>query len=409
MNERVRIDRIAGGGDGVGRLADGRAVFVPRTAPGDEVEIVLAKSAARFARGRVARILEAGPGRVEPACPHYERDGCGGCQLQHLAPDGQREARRSIVGDAIRRIAKLPLDVDPSLEPAASPWGYRAKITLARGGGGKTGYHSLDGGPVFELEACHLAAPALNALWGRLRGARRHWPRALERLVLRLDRQAGEHLVFETGPGPIWNGGRGLHRDVAAEAPLTVWWRPSGGAARAMAGAETAYPATAFEQVNPAMGDRVRSRAIEALGEVNGRRVWDLYAGIGETSTRLAQAGAVVQSVEWDRGALAVAEELQRDFGRRIDRVAGAVELVVGSLGSPDLVVTNPPRTGMHREVVAELARRRPDRIVYISCDAATLARDLGGLAGYRLAGLEAFDLFPQTAHVESVAILERA
>ena len=416
VGERVRIDRIAAGGDGVGRLADGRAVFVPRTAPGDEVDIALTRTAARFARGRVLQVLVPGPGRVDPVCPHYTRDRCGGCQLQHLGVEAQREARRSIAGDAIRRIAKLPLEADPTLEPAESAWGYRAKITLACAVDGKTGYHPLDGGPVFELEACPIAAPALNAVWQRVRTARRLWPRTLERLVLRLDREAGLHLVFETGEGPIWTEGPALHRAVADQTALTVWWRPAGGAARAMAGAASAYPATAFEQVNPAMGDRVRTRAIEGLGPVAGRRVWDLYAGIGETSSRLAEAGATVQSVEWDRGAVAAAEEAQRPYGARIERVTGPAEAVVRSLGAPDLVITNPPRTGMDRDVVMELVRRHPERIVYVSCDPATLARDLGWLAGgaggtatYRLAALDAFDLFPQTAHIESVAVLERA
>ncbi len=416
MDERVGIERIAAGGDGVGRLADGRAVFVPRTAPGDTVSIALTRTAARFARGRVLEVLEPGPGRVEPACPHYHRDRCGGCQLQHLAADHQRAARRSIVGDAIRRIARMPLDVDPELEPAPSEWQYRAKITLTRGGDGRVGYHPLEGGSVFQLETCHLAAGSLNLLWHRVVLARRHWPRTLERLVLRLDRDGGQHLVFETAAGPHWTTGPAFHREIAsAGAPLTVWWRPDGGAARAVAGAESAYPATAFAQVNPGMGDRVRARAIQHLGAVDGRRVWDLYAGVGETSVRLAEAGATVESVEWDRGAVAAAEEAQRIYGRRIERVTGAAEKVVGSLGRPDLVITNPPRTGMGREVVDELVRRGPERIVYVSCDPATLARDLGRLAGsaegpatYRLASLELFDLFPQTAHVESVAVMER-
>lgn len=410
--ERVRIDRIAAGGDGVGRLADGRAVFVPRAAPGDLAAVVITKAAPRFARASLREVIEPGPDRVEPACPHYDRDRCGGCQLQHLSPAGQVAARRAIVGDAVRRIAKLPLADDPALAPAPDQWGYRAKISLTRGSGG-IGFHRYDRLEVFDLVDCRLAAAPLRELWHRVAGRRRDLPATLERVVLRLDRAGGRHLVLEVGAGPVWAGGKALFAALG-EGGLTVWLRPEGGAARAVAGADSAYPATAFEQVNPAMGDRVRARALAALGPVADKRVWDLYAGIGESSAALAEAGAQVESVEWDRGAVAAAEAAQQGHGRRIERVAGAVEEVVGSLGRPDLVLTNPPRTGMDPRVVAAVRERGPERVVYVSCDPATLARDLARLtstgtgASYRMADLEAFDLFPQTAHVESVALLER-
>jgi 23S rRNA (uracil1939-C5)-methyltransferase len=172
-----------------------------------------------------------------------------------------------------------------------------------------------------------------------------------------------------------------------------------------MAGAGEAYPATVFEQVHPAMGDRVRAYAIGALGPVSGRHVWDLYAGIGETTAALAREGASVESVEADRRAVAEAER-QGPVARRH---AARVEHVLGELRPPDLVITNPPRTGMDARVPEALERLQPARVVYVSCDPATLARDLYRLPGFGLADVRAFDLFPQTAHVETVAILERA
>jgi 23S rRNA (uracil1939-C5)-methyltransferase len=409
--ELVRIDRIAAGGDGVGRLADGRVAFVPRTAPGDLAECRIGRTAPRFVRARMVRLVEPGPDRVEPPCRHYLDDECGGCQLQHLDSSAQRSARRAIAGDAVRRIAKIPCQ-DPPLEPTDAEFGYRAKISLTRGSDGRIGYHRLDQpGRVFQLERCLIARSELMELWRRLSAARRLLPATLARVVLRLDRQNGEHLILETGEGPVWQGGAELRAAVRGDRALTVWLEPGGGAARVVAGADSAYPATAFEQVNPMMGDRVRARAVERLGAVAGRRVWDLYSGIGETSSILATAGATVESVERDLGAVAEAERRQSALGRRVERVSGPVEAVAGSLGRPDLVVANPPRSGMDRRVVDELVARRPERIVYVSCDPATLARDLGHLArgGYRLAGLEAFDLFPQTAHVESVAVVEPA
>jgi len=149
----------------------------------------------------------------------------------------------------------------------------------------------------------------------------------------------------------------------------------------------------------------VRAFAVEQVGDATDRRVWDLYAGIGETTSALARAGANVESVEMDRRAVAAAEA----SGPTARRHAARVEDVVDRLDVPDLVITNPPRTGMDGFVTAAIERRRPERIVYVSCDPATLARDITRLPSYRLGALRAFDLFPQTAHVESVAVLERA
>jgi 23S rRNA (uracil1939-C5)-methyltransferase len=201
-----------------------------------------------------------------------------------------------------------------------------------------------------------------------------------------------------------------LHRGLArGGVEAVVWWHPEGGAPRAMAGAGEAFPATVFEQVNPVMGDRARAAALEALAPVGARHVWDLYAGIGETTERLAAAGATVESVESDRRAVGWAEN--RGPGRpAVVRHAGRVEDLIGELRRPDLVVTNPPRTGMAERALVPLAATGAERIVYVSCDPGTLARDIGRLgAGWRLTGLRAFDLFPQTAHVETVATLERA
>jgi 23S rRNA (uracil1939-C5)-methyltransferase len=153
------------------------------------------------------------------------------------------------------------------------------------------------------------------------------------------------------------------------------------------------------------MGDRVREFALHQLGDVGGRRVWDLYAGIGETTTQLAALGAQVESVELDRRAVGEAEAR----GPAARRHVGRVEDVLRELRRPDLVVTNPPRTGMDERVSSELERLRPGRVVYISCDPATLARDLQRMPQLRLMLVQAFDLFPQTTHVETVAVLEPA
>jgi 23S rRNA (uracil1939-C5)-methyltransferase len=400
----VRILRLAAGGDGVGTLEDGRTVFVPRSAPGDLIELTSVKKHKRFARARLARLLEPSPHRVEPRCPHYVRDQCGGCQLQHVAYDTQLDSRRGFVGEALRRIAKLDV-ADPDITPAAKPYDYRTKLTLhVQEGGRRIGLHRY-GRPdqIFDLQWCHITVPRLMELWQTVRSLRPLLPSSLTQVVLRLDRGGGVHLVIRVGEGEVWSGGVRLHRELHRRGtPATLWYQPFGGVPRAV-GPGAAFPATVFEQIHPEMGDRVRDFAVQQLGPVSGLRVWDLYAGIGETTTQLAARGARVESVELDRRAVDEAEA----NGPPAHRHAGRVEDLLDRLKPPDLVITNPPRTGMHEDVTAELERLRPARLVYISCDPATLARDVQRLQGFRLALVHAFDLFPQTAHVETVAVLE--
>ena len=403
----VRILRLATGGDGVGRMDDGRTVFVPRTARGDLVELTDLRLHRRYARARCARILESSADRVEPRCPHYVHDECGGCQLQHVGAEPQREARRGFVGDALRRIGKLDIP-DPEMVPSSREFDYRAKITLAVDAGGRRiGLHPFDRPDrVFDLVRCHITSSELMALWAEVRECRALLPSDLRRLVLRLDRGGRRHLVLITAGAGGRSRAESLHRELAARgAEVTVWLQAEGGEAEVVAGGAEPFPATVFEQVHPAMGDKVRTFAVGALGRVEGCHVWDLYAGIGETTSALVLAGATVESVEFDPRAVAEAEAR----GPAAERHVGRVEGVIGRLRRPRLVITNPPRTGMDERVGAGLERSAPERIVYISCDPATLARDLTRLPSYRLASATAFDLFPQTAHVETVAVLDRA
>jgi 23S rRNA (uracil1939-C5)-methyltransferase len=401
----LRILRLAAGGDGVGRLPDGKTAFVPRTAPDDLVEVSELREHKRFARARISRVVDPSPQRVEPRCPHYVIDECGGCQLQHLVYDAQLSARRSFVGDALRRLGKRNA-ADPPIVAAARPYDYRTKLTLhADQGGRRIGLHRYNRPTqIFDLEWCHITVPELMTLWQAARRVRQLLPPALEQVVLRLDRSGGKHIIFRVGQSKVWSGGRQLMQNLqAAGVVVTLWWQPEGGAARAVAGAGEAYPATVFEQVHPEMGDRVREFAIEQLGPTAGRRVWDLYAGIGETTAKMARQGANVESVELDRRAVAEAEAR----GPAARRLTGRVEDLLRELRPPELVITNPPRTGMDARVTGELERLRPRRVVYISCDPATLARDLQRLPHFQVRVVQAFDLFPQTTHVETVAVLE--
>jgi 23S rRNA (uracil1939-C5)-methyltransferase len=410
---RVLIRAIAAGGDGVGTLDDGKTVFVPRSAPGDTAEIAIVEQRARFARGRLVALLERGPERTEPDCPHYVEDECGGCQLQHLDYPAQLAAKGRVVGDALRRIGRLELDADPDVVPAPEPWRYRARVTLGAALG-RIGYHPL-GTPahVFDLRDCHIARTRLMDLW---RAVSRHRPLLPDRLAslgLREDREGGSHVVAVTDDQRAWDAAP-LARALGQEG-VTLWWRPHGGAARAVAGAQGAYPVLAFEQVHPAFGARIRDQAVSALGPVNGQRVWDLYAGTGETARALSDAGADVTAVEIDRSAVAWGIASTRNASGKGDVTwrRGRVEDEAVALPDPEAVVANPPRTGLARVVAERLdmlaSSGRLTRLAYLSCDAATLARDVRRLPHLKLARLTAYDLFPQTAHVETLALLEAA
>jgi 23S rRNA (uracil1939-C5)-methyltransferase len=410
VSDIVSVTRIAAGGDGVARLSDGRVVFIPRTAPDDRVRMREGsfEGHRRFARAEVGEIVESSPGRVEPPCPHYTHDHCGGCQLQHVGYEVQLAAKRAIVGDALRRIGKLDVE-DPEIVEALEEWRYRAKISMAAKTVGQAdhvavGLHPYDRPNfVFPLADCHITDFRLMALWRELRSRLALLPPRLTRLTLRLDRDGQRHIIAES-TGEPWLKAEELRRELGDD--VVCWWQPADGAARVVAGPATGFPATAFEQVNPSMGAITRRWAVEQLGDLRGLTVWDLYGGIGDTAALLVEAGANVVSVDADEKAVT--------WGRtRLPAarfIAGRAEEVLSTLPPPHVVIVNPPRGGLHWDVTLRLTAEPVTKLAYISCDPATLARDLSRLnVNYTIKSVRAFDLFPQTAHVETVVVLEAA
>lgn len=403
----VTVRAIAAGGDGVATLPDGRTVFIPRAAPGDRLRLRDLRLHKRFARARIDAVLAPGPDRVTPPCPHYLADDCGSCQLMHLSAGAQRAAKARVVGDALRRIARLEV-ADPEVVSAPAMLGYRTKVSFAVADG-HLGYHPVgDADRVFDVRECLLAEPGLQGLFRAVSAARDTLPKRGVRVVLRRDSEEQLHVIVRTDPDvPVWGGATHLDRSLRdAGWQVIIWWHPDGGPPRALTGSADPWPATVFEQVNPAVGENVRALAVESLGVTAGVHAWDLYAGIGETTRALLNRGASVESVEHNARAVSLAEEIGPSGPRRL---AGRVEEQVALLDAPDVIVTNPPRVGMAAAVVATLAASGAKRIAYISCDPATLARDLTGLVQqYRPSQVTAFDQFPQTAHVETLVILEQ-
>lgn len=408
----VRIRAIAAGGDGVATLDNGKTVFVPRTAPGDVAAIEVVDERPRWARGRVLGIEEPSPDRVQPTCPHYEADACGGCQLQHLSLSAQHAAKRRIVGDALRRIGGYPEHEDPPIVEAPGAWRYRSRVTLAAQGRA-IGFHRFDApGEVFDLSDCRLASPGVMDLWAAVSAHRDLLPDALEGLTLREDPAGGRHVVVEAPAADRWDA-TPLAGAVGG-ADIAFWSRAAAGELAVAGGAPSTFPVGAFDQVQRAFGERIRHDALRGLGDVSGRVIWDLYAGFGDATAHLVEAGATVHAVESEGAAV------EAGTARTAALVPGSatwhhgrVERVLPSLPRPDAVFMNPPRAGLAEAVAGPLGRWGREtpgaRAAYVSCDPATMARDLRRMRPLAPTAVTAYDLFPQTAHVETVAVLEAA
>ena len=415
----VTVRAVAAGGAGVAELPDGRVAFVQRTAPGDRARVRVSAAKRSWARATLVELLAPGPGRRPPPCPFYGR--CGGCTLQHLEYPEQLRWKARMVADALKRIGRVTVD-PPVVEPSLCEFRYRNRVTftlrrsLGTPGGVVAGFHEIDeSGRVMDVTgACMLPEEAITRVWDGLRSA---WGEGAEHLpagtTLRLTLRSvtgGVVLIVDGGDGTwtpdiliqnvpglvaVWHG--------RADAP-PLFMAGDASAGDLWLGEAIRPGARAFIQVNRKAAERLQAAVIRAVGTATGRTVVDAYCGVGVYGRALARAGARVSGIEIDPEAAAAAREDVPDGFRVIE---GAVEDHLEEVLPADVVILNPPRAGVDNEVTRALSGRRIVRIIYVSCDPATLARDFGRLHGYRLRSIEAFDLFPQTAHVETLAVLE--
>lgn len=410
------------------RGTDGRVVFVPRTAPGELVEVEYIEEHKQWLRARPVRVLESSPDRRDPPCRHYAR--CGGCQLQHLQYAAQLSVKTAIIIESMRRIggfAAPPLQAVPS--PRELAYTNRISLVMRRKGDGfVAGYHAYDSpSEIVRIDNCPLAEPALNEtwsslteLWGREPG---RLPRGQEmRLTLRAncDGEVGlaiEEIRSQAGPSRR----RARDRGLAGAAPglVAVWRLDKRGKIAAHEGVkslrersgpyEIPLAGTAFLQVNRDTALRMDACVREQCGDVRGKRVIDAYCGYGLRAIEMARAGGDVTGVDMDRRAIKAGRRMALEAGASVRLLAAAAEHSLPRELPADIVIVNPPRRGMARPVADALAGAPPARIVYVSCNPATLARDLKRLADrHEIAACMAFDLFPQTAHIETVATLTR-
>jgi tRNA/tmRNA/rRNA uracil-C5-methylase (TrmA/RlmC/RlmD family) len=378
----------------------GRVVFVRHALPGERVLARVTDATARFARADAVQVLVASADRVEPGCPHARPDGCGGCDWQHASLDAQRRLKATVIAQQLRRIAGIEREV--TVEPlpgddAGLHW--RTRVRFAVRPDGTAGLRKHRSHEVVDVGDCPIAHP-LVAQAG-VTGQRWKGARSVEVVASPGSAERALIVLPATSHRPAKRSGHGFLRPTAAGRT----WRVSAGA---------------FWQVHPGAADALTGAVLEALRPQPGDVALDLYCGAGLFAGVLAEAvgpAGTVIGVEADPAAVRDARHNMRGTPwARVHRGDAAEVLGRGGWPEAGLAVLDPPRTGAARPVierllappVAEISSGGLRRVAYVSCDPATLARDLAVFAesGWRLAALRAFDAFPMTHHVECVATL---
>jgi 23S rRNA (uracil1939-C5)-methyltransferase len=444
----VRIESLAYGGNGVGRL-DGFVVFVRGGLPGDVVRARATKVKRGFADAVATAVLEPGPDRVEAPCRHFGV--CGGCRFQDLAYEKQVEAKETQVRDALTRLGGFEDPPVLPIVPARSQYGYRNKLeySFAAGPDGVglvLGFHRAGRwDEVIDVEECLLTTDVGNAI----REAVKAWARSeelepydqntqsgyLRHLVVREGRNTGQVLVMlVTAPGEKFDADflietltrfpevRSIHwavNDRPAEVTnlptRLLWGEPS--IEEELLGLRFRIRPNAFLQTNTEMAEILYALARDAAGLTGAETVYDLYCGTGTIALALAANAASVWGVEISEESVACAIENARING--IDNaqffagnVGQSLEELAERAGPPDVIVVDPPRAGLAGKALRRTGALEAPRVVYVSCNPTTLASDLAVLRdeyGYRLDRCTPVDMFPHTPHIESVSLLQRA
>jgi 23S rRNA (uracil1939-C5)-methyltransferase len=434
----LTIDSLAFGGAGVARL-DGYVVFVSGAVPGDRVRAVVGKSKRAYAEARTIEIVQPSEDRIAPVADHP------GAPWQVLPYERQLEVKQTQVAEALRRIGHLEgFELEP-IVPAVETWRYRNKLEYSfgtePGGALVCGFHAPGRwDEILDISDCKLASEAGNAArdrivqWCRRQGLTAHDRRSgegfLRNLVVREGRRTGQlQARLVTSPGE-------LDREslTAAAEPLSglLWTRidsvaetTQGGETELLSGVDRleeeiggmnlAISPEAFFQTNTEMAELLYGLAIEYAGLGGFERVYDLYCGIGTIGLLMAPRVAVVWGLELVEEA--IADAIANAARNEIDNVrffAGDVRValreLVAQASRPDLVVVDPPRAGLSAKIVRRIIEAAPARVVYVSCNPTTLAPNAAQLieAGYELKRVRPVDMFPQTPHIECVAVLDR-
>jgi 23S rRNA (uracil1939-C5)-methyltransferase len=391
----VHVEKLVYGGEGLARI-DGQVVLAPFVLPGERVEVTTERVKTGLLRGSLVNVVEAAPERVTPRCEYFAN--CGGCHYQHAEYGLQLAQKQAILRETLRRIGGIPYDGEVAVV-SAEPWKYRNRIQL-HFADRKVGFRRTGSHEICSIDHCEISSPALNEAIAKLQGAvqRPEWPQFLQSLELFTNEAQLQMNVVESGR-PVaarffdWCG-----TFLAGLAPGAIEYQAAGHKFRISRGS--------FFQVNRFLVDALVE---EVLREAGGEYAVDLYAGVGLFSLALARRFARVDAIERGGPAYRDLEWNAERGGASVRPVkASAEEFLAGLEGVPDLIVADPPRAGLGREATNRLLEIKARNLTIVSCDPATLARDLQKLlATYRIMGVTLVDLFPQTYHFETVVRLE--
>ena len=408
-NERdieLDLDQIAHGGEAIGRW-QGKVVFVPFAIPGERVRARLTEEKRGYARAELVDVLTPSPDRVEPPCSYFGR--CGGCQWQHISYKRQLELRLEVIADAMRRLARLPESPIEGIVPAQDAWVYRNSVQLHTTPAGELGFVTTGGRTVMPIAKCLIAHELLDEVHASLDFA---W-RDVQRLSLRAGVNTGEQLVLLETAGEE-------APELEVDLPVSFAHLNDKGQLFALVGnpffherlGERTYhiSAPSFFQVHTPQAENL-VEVVRELGRLQGQeRLLDLFCGVGTLSLALAPYATEVIGVEASPWAAADAEVNGEGVANFTILEGEAAEVLPHLEGEFPVIVVDPPRSGCGQALIAKMAGLRPQRLVYVSCDPATLARDTVYLLeqGLHLENIVAVDIFPQTAHVETVALFVR-
>ncbi|HVP20882.1 MAG TPA: class I SAM-dependent RNA methyltransferase [Anaerolineaceae bacterium] len=402
----VELTAMVYGGDAMGRLPDGRAVFVPFGLPGERVRIRLVEQKRGFARAELLDLLKPAPERIPPRCSHFAI--CGGCHYQHLAYSDQLKLKEEIVREQLIRIAGLPQPPVLAIRPSPKPWYYRNAVQFHLSPNARIGYQKASSHEVVEIHECHLPEQVLNEVWPRLEFEPDN---GLERLDVRLGDYDDLLLELE---------GQDLNPpDFSVDFPISAVYRGPAGQ-MVLSGVDytliniLGFPfqisSGSFFQVNTPQAEAMVRHLLELITVDKSATVLDVYCGVGLFTAFLAERAGRVVGIE-------VAPSACEDFSANLDHFEN-VELYEGRAEDilpyltlrPDIVVVDPPREGIERAALDAILAMEAPTLIYVSCDPATLGRDTKRLikAGYQLKQVTPFDLFPQTFHVECMAKFEK-
>jgi 23S rRNA (uracil1939-C5)-methyltransferase len=376
----VELTSMVYGGSALGRH-DGRTIFVPYGIPSERVTAHITQDKGRFAFAELDAVLDASPERVSPRCPHFGI--CGGCHWQHIEYSAQLAFKQQIVIDQMRRIGGFQdVIVHPTIA-SPDPWNYRTHVSLHVTAEGHPGFVATDDRSIIPIHECHIIRPELREMLDSLSAEKLD---AGERIRLQVGTNSDERLIVREDT----NTGK-AHYAIKNQP-----FQATGGS---------------FFQVNLKQAEALVELVLNRLVLKGNERVLDLYAGVGLFTAFLAERAARVVAVESYPPAVADAEANLINTNN-VEVFEGAVEQILPRLkGRFDAAVIDPPRAGMERRALVALVKRSPRKIVYVSCDPATLARDSKRFveSGYRLLDVQPVDMFPQTYHIEAVATFEKS